>query len=86
MMENGRGMDLRLSVNNVDKNVCPSLQRLDHHTQSLHYFHSFAVLDWVDFSSLSDAEPPIGEIDTALSFAISSRYCSTERGFCCASF
>ena len=50
---------------NVDKNVRPSLQRLDHHTQSLHYFHSFAVLDQVDLSSLSDAEPPIGEIDTA---------------------
>ena len=40
---------------NVDKNIRRSFQRVDRSTFSLHYFHSFAVLDRIDFSSLSDA-------------------------------
>ena len=37
---------------NIDKNVRPSYQREDRKTQSLHYFHSYAVKDRVDISSL----------------------------------
>lgn len=45
--------------NNIDKNVRPSHQRIDHQTQSLHYFHSFAVRDRVDLSAYSDQPPKI---------------------------
>jgi len=37
---------------NIDKNVKPRDMRAEHQTQSLHYFHSFAVKDRIDFSSL----------------------------------
>ena len=40
---------------NIDKNIRPSYQRQDHTTQSLHYFHSYAVLNRVDISRLSDS-------------------------------
>ncbi|XP_065912205.1 uncharacterized protein [Dysidea avara] len=39
---------------NIDKNVRPSFQREDSKTKSLHYFHSYAVKNRVDISSLSD--------------------------------
>ena len=39
---------------NIDKNVNPSFQRLHYSTQSLHYFHSYACLDRIDFSNLDD--------------------------------
>ena len=35
---------------NIDKNVQPAFQRLDRTTQSLHYFHSYAVLNRIDTS------------------------------------
>ena len=44
---------------NIDKNVRPSHQRLDRQTQSLHYFHSFAVRDRIDLSAYSDQPPAI---------------------------
>ena len=39
---------------NLDKNFRPSHQRVDRHTQSLHIFHSCAIKNRVDVSSLSD--------------------------------
>lgn len=42
---------------NIDKNVNPSFQRLNYSTQSLHYFHSYACLDRIDFSNLDDLSP-----------------------------
>ena len=39
---------------NIDKNVRPRHQSIDTRTKSLHYFHAFAVLDWVDLSSQSE--------------------------------
>lgn len=44
---------------NIDKNVKPSLQRAEIQSQSLHYFHSFAVRDRVPVSGLSDAQPKV---------------------------
>ena len=35
---------------NTDKNVQPAFQRLDRSTQSLHYFHAYAVLNRIDIS------------------------------------
>ena len=40
---------------NIDKNIRPSFHRLQHQTQSLHYFHCYAVKDRVDLSDLPDA-------------------------------
>jgi len=42
---------------NIDKNFRPSYQRQDRQTKSLHYFHTYAVKNRVDVSSLSDARP-----------------------------
>ena len=39
---------------NVDKNFRRSFQRMDYQTQSFHYFHSYAVVDRVNMSHLSD--------------------------------
>ena len=50
---------------NIDKNIRASFQRLDHQTKSLHYFHSFAVKDRIDFSTLSDVTPHYVKIDPA---------------------
>lgn len=44
---------------NIDKNIRPSYQRIDRQTQSLHYFHSFAVHDRIDLSTYSDQAPTI---------------------------
>lgn len=43
---------------NLDKSVKARYMRLGgSHNQSLHYFHSFAVLDRIDFSSLPNIHP-----------------------------
>jgi len=42
---------------NVDKNIWPSYQHVNHQTVSLHYFHSCAVGDRIDLSFLSDIAP-----------------------------
>lgn len=55
----------RIVGDNVDKNFRRSFQRVDYTTRSFHYFHSYAVLDRVDFSGLSDI-PGKGVIDTTI--------------------
>jgi len=42
---------------NIDKNIRPSYQRQDRSTQSLHYFHSYAALNRINISGLSDSRP-----------------------------
>ena len=44
---------------NIDKTVRPRHQTLDKQTQSLHYFHSYAVRDRIDFSSFSEIVPQV---------------------------
>ena len=39
---------------NIDKNIRPSLQRFDNKTNSLHYFHYYAILDRLDLSACSE--------------------------------
>ena len=43
---------------NLDKNIKPRYKRIDHQTQSLHFFHHFAVKDRIDLSSVSDDPSP----------------------------
>ena len=47
----------KIIEDNINKNVHPSFQRLNYGSQSLHYFHSYACLDRVDFSNLSNLSP-----------------------------
>ena len=47
---------------NVDKNIRPSYQRQDHTTNSLHYFHAYAVKNRIDISTFSDDCPDSLEI------------------------
>jgi L1 cell adhesion molecule like protein len=42
---------------NLDKTVKPRHMRSDHQNVSLHYFHSIAVTDRIDFSNLPDTPP-----------------------------
>ena len=51
---------------NLDKNIRPSFQRCDRQTISLHYFHSCAISDRIDFSSLSNIRPKHIMIDPAM--------------------
>ncbi len=48
---------------NIDKNVRRSFQRVDRQTQSLHYFHSYAVRDRVSLSAYSDFPPDKPDIN-----------------------
>ena len=43
----------KLVGDNLDKTVKPRDMRIDHTSQSLHYFNVYAVLDRVDFRSMS---------------------------------
>ena len=42
---------------NLDKNIRPSLQRFHNKTNSLHYFHYYALLDRLDLSACSEIVP-----------------------------
>ena len=42
---------------NINKTVCPRHQTLSSRTQSLYYFHAFAVQDRIDASNMSDSKP-----------------------------
>jgi L1 cell adhesion molecule like protein len=44
----------KIAGDNVDKSVKPRHEAVDHRTQSLHYFHSYAVCDQIDFLRYSD--------------------------------
>ena len=39
---------------NIDKSVKPQHETIDHHRNSLHYFHSYAVLDRIDLTKFSE--------------------------------
>ena len=41
----------------MDWTVTPCSIRADRQTQSIHYFHSYAVRDRIDMSGLSDIQP-----------------------------
>ena len=54
----------RLCGDNIDKTVKPRYMRSDSHkTESIHYFHSYAVANRVDFSDLSERTPPLPSVD-----------------------
>lgn len=42
---------------NIDKNVKPRYARQENKTLSMHYYHSYAVRDRIDISSISDEVP-----------------------------
>ena len=44
----------KLVGDNIDKNVRRSFQRSDRTTKSLHYFHTYALLDRIDLTRFSD--------------------------------
>ena len=48
---------VKLCGDNVDWTVTPRSIRADRQTQSIHYFHSYAVRDRIDMSGLSDIQP-----------------------------
>lgn len=51
-----------IPCDNLDQNVRPSYQRQDRTTNSLHYFHSYAVKNRIDISTYSDDPPDSLEI------------------------
>lgn len=61
----------RLCGDNIDKTIRRRFLRSDNSNTSLHYFHSYAVLNRVDFSHLSDHIPDNSTITDLESVAIS---------------
>ena len=54
----------RLCGDNIDKTVKQRYMRFDaHKTKSLHYFHSYAVANRIDFSFLSEMTPPLPSVN-----------------------
>ena len=49
--------EFKIVFDNIDKNVAPRFMRNEHQTRSLHYVHSYAVKDRLDFSNLSNQRP-----------------------------
>ena len=44
----------KLVIDNVDKNIRPTFQRIDRQTQSVHYCHTIAIQDRIDLSEYSE--------------------------------
>ena len=53
----------RICGDNIDKTVRRRYMRTDKKNSSLHYFHSYAVLNRIDASSLSDEIPDLHQLD-----------------------
>lgn len=53
----------KLVGDNIDKVVKPRHMRIDHQSRSLHYFHTYAVKDRIDFSHLED-KPALLNLDS----------------------
>ncbi len=53
----------RICGDNIDKTVKARYMRVDRKNLSLHYFHSYAVLNRIDASSLSDVVPDVRGLD-----------------------
>ena len=47
----------RIIGDNIDKNVKPRFYRMESQVRSLHYYHSYALLDRIDLSAASDSRP-----------------------------
>ena len=53
----------RICGDNIDKSVKHRYMRSDFQgSSSLHYFHSYATADRIDFSKLSDKSPPAKQL------------------------
>ncbi len=50
-------MGFKIVGDNVDKSVKPRHETLEATSQSLHFFHAFAVKDRVDLSQCTDVAP-----------------------------
>ena len=50
-----RWTGFKIVGDNVDKTFKAAFQRINRSKQSLHYFHSYAMLDRIDFSGLSES-------------------------------
>ena len=55
----------KLVGDNIDKNFRRSFYRHNRQTISMHAFHTYAVKDRIDLSSLSDAPPSGAKVDIA---------------------
>lgn len=60
--EGSKWSGFKLIGDNVDKCFKASFQRVDRGNHSIHYFNSYALLDRIDFSGLSN-DAKSGEID-----------------------
>lgn len=68
---------------NIDKNVNPRHQTLEHTARSLHYFNSYAVLDRINLSGLSDEQPSmeLSSFDYSSLFPSPDDYKQLKAGF-----
>ena len=47
----------------IDKNTRPANQRIDRRTKSFHYFHSYAMLDRINWTDVSISQPVVEDLD-----------------------
>ena len=53
----------KIPIDNFDRNIRASYQRIDRTTESFHCVHLYAALDRIDFSGLSDTVPTEAQVD-----------------------
>ena len=56
----------RICGDNIDKNIHTRYMRSDKRNTSLHYFHSYAVLNRIDVSALTDEIPETSNLDSKI--------------------
>ena len=72
----------KLVLDNVDRSINPSFQRLDMTSELLHFVQVYAVLDRVDFSGLSDSVPVMISDVNPLSLLPSDDEIKKPENFC----
>ena len=66
---------MKICGDNIDWSIHPRYIRSNQQTQSVHYFHSYAIKDRVDISTLSDVPPQnLPSTSEVLSKVISSAH------------
>lgn len=69
-------MGYKIVGDNLDKNIRPRFQTMERQTQSMHYFHCYAVVDRIPTMHLTDAPPaPLTDLRVDISRITPSEIC-----------
>ena len=71
----------KVVVDNFDRNIRASYQRIDRTTESFHCVHFYAALDRIDFSGLSDTAPTQIQVDLNCLLPTETEICTIKEHF-----